>query len=108
MAENPKLSMFTAEQNDVLNLILELHTAKIKEHITKAIEEMEKESADNCEKSCTKFWDEIDGIKKQHVILDKKFTELNTKFNIKSGIWGLMGGLIPGAIILAWILVKGI
>lgn len=44
---------------------------------------------------------------------DKRFDKLQltvitdiTALKIKSGIWGLLGGLIPAAIILAWILIK--
>ena len=68
-------------------------------HVLKKLEELEKHDKDT--------QDAIDLFKNE---INKILTEIKVEvamLKVKSGIWGLIGGLIPVAIAIVYILLKG-
>ena len=49
---------------------------------------------------------EIDKIKEDLFTIDKRLVKVETELKLKSGIWGLLGGVIPAAILLIVYVVK--
>ena len=49
---------------------------------------------------------EIDKIKEDLFTIDKRLVKVETELKLKSGIWGLLGGVIPAAVLLIVYVVK--